>query len=95
MIVCELALISLRADSKVAPLDFYRSLDLARTLALNERWKAPSRFRRLEAVMTPFISTSKNSNAAFSSSSETRIPPLVFFGTFFGSARGNGTSESM
>lgn len=55
---------------------------LALTLALNERWKAPSRFRRLDAVMTPFMSTSKKSNAALSSSSHTRIPPLAFFGTY-------------
>lgn len=52
------------------------------TLALNERWKAPSRFRKAPAVMTPLPSTSKKSNAALSSCSRTNIPPLAFFGTW-------------
>lgn len=51
------------------------------TLALNERWKAPNRFRRVDAVMSPFPSTSKKSKAALISASQTSIPPREFFGT--------------
>lgn len=53
------------------------------TLALMFRWKIPSRFRNVEALIVPFPSTSKNSKAVLISFSCTRTPPLAFFGTCF------------
>lgn len=54
---------------------------LSLTLALMFRWKAPSRFRKVDALIAPFPSTSKNSKAALISSSRTKTPPFAFCGT--------------
>lgn len=57
-------------------------MPLKLTRALTFRWKAPSRLRKVEALITPLPSTSKNSNAALISSSLTRIPPRAFVSVF-------------